>query len=106
MDEKIYNGALALLGILVALFTFALYLSEQANDANESVRNVFVFLTGALVIACALSGLISCTQLAKTDARPVTLPQTLSYWLFCSTLVTIGLIPIFLWIAAKWYHFF
>ncbi len=106
MDEKIYSGALSLLGILVAFFTFALFLSQNANSANAGVRTSFVALTGVLVFGCALAGLMSSVHMANRNRGSMTLIEGIAVCVFTGVLAVTALTPIFLWIAATWFHFF
>ncbi len=106
MDEKVYSGALSLLGILVAFFTFALYLSQGANYANEGVRTAFVVLTGVLVFGCALAGLISIVHMAKKNVGSMSLAERVGFCVFTGVLAATGFTPVFLWIAARWFQFF
>ncbi len=106
MDEKIYSGALSLLGILVAFFTFALFMSQGANSANEGVRTAFVVLTGVLVFGCALAGLISSVHMANKNRGSMSLTERIAVFVFTGVLAVTGFTPVFLLIAAKWFHFF
>lgn len=106
MDEKIYSGALSLLGILVAFFTFALYFAQGASSANVEVRTAFVVLTGVLVFGCALSGLISSVHMAIRNKGSMSSTECVGVFVFTGVLAVTGFTPIFLWIAATWFHFF
>ena len=106
VDDKIYSGALSLLGILVAFFTFALFLSEGASSANEHIRIAFVVLTGALVFGCALSGIISIINLAVNNWSTMGIPQQTGFWIFAGVLGVTALTPILIWIATTWFLFF
>lgn len=106
MDEKIYSGALSLLGILVAFFTFALFLAQNANYANAGVRTSFVALTGVLVFGCALAGLMSSVHMANRNRGSMSLIECIAFCVFTGVLAVTALTPIFLWIAATWFNFF
>ena len=94
--DRIFNGALSLLGILLAIFT---YTFVQYNSATlRSLAEPYLFLSiwfAALIVACGSLGLL--VHIRCGQREPIWFFISFAALLFFSTITPV-LIPLFMWL--------
>ena len=91
--ERVFNGGLALLGILIAVFTFAFvqYIGlERRPEAQEPYLWIVGF-SGALVVASGASALLAHLRLGSNG-------NWVQHWSFAVVLTCATAFPIVLWL--------
>jgi hypothetical protein len=91
--ERLFNGALALLSMLLVIFTFAFaqYLGEEGRPITQRPYLVLTILSGGLLVATGAAALVAHLEIGL-PSRP------LLHYLFAAILLTTTLSPVILWL--------
>lgn len=86
--DRIFSGALTLLGIMVALFTFAYiqYVDHAGFDVDQQPYKVLLWIVGVLVVGSGVSALFA-------HILPPRQPNQLLHWGFAGVLVVATVSP-------------
>lgn len=90
--ERVFNGGLALLGILIAVFTFAYiqYIGLEPRAKAQEPYLWIVWFSGALAVASGASVLMAHLRLGANG-------KWVQYWFFSLVLTGATAFPIILW---------
>ena len=90
--ERIHSGALSLLGILMAVFTYAfLEYKAEKGTAYETTLFILAFIIGFMVTACGVSAI--CTHWILSNDR-----SRFLFLLFLLLLVLSTFTPLIVWV--------
>ena len=90
--ERVFNGGIALLSILIAVFTFAYiqYIGLEKRPEAQEPYLWIVWFSGALVVASGASALTAHLRLGPDSNWG-------QYWFFTLTLAGATAFPVILW---------
>jgi hypothetical protein len=90
--ERNFNGALSLLSILIAVFTFAFtrYLDEEGSYVTQTPYRWLLILCGCMLVMSGVSAIIAHIQLGSERS-------TVLHYLFGFLLLVATLLPAIFW---------